>query len=82
MAHRRINGAAIRELRTAYGISQKDFAQDVGISASYLCRIETEYDQPPMGPTIKKMADRLGVALDAITYPVADDQAADVEVAG
>ena len=72
MASRTTNGAAIRELRKAYGIKQATLADAAGISASYLSRIETGEEQPDVGPTVRKIADRLGVELDAITYPIPD----------
>jgi transcriptional regulator with XRE-family HTH domain len=65
---RRVNGAAVRALREAIGISLTDLAFAVGISKPQLHRIETGGSQT--SPEVyRKIADRLGVPLDAITHP-------------
>lgn len=66
---RKTNGAAVKGLREALGIRQGIFARDVGVSAGYLSNIEAGRKQPDAAVT-KRMADRLGVTVDAITYPV------------
>lgn len=62
-----INGAAVRAIREPLGIQQDDLAARVGISASYLSRIETGVEKPGLNPTARKIADVLGVPLAAIT---------------
>lgn len=76
MATRKTNGVAISELRKALGISQTALAVSVGVNKSAICRIEAG-GQPKAFVTARKIADRLGVSLDAITYPVADDPQAE-----
>lgn len=65
---RRTNGAAIRAIREALGIPQQDLGARAGISRSHMNKIEQGAEQP--GPeTARRLADELGVTLDAITYP-------------
>lgn len=68
---RRTNGATIREVRKALGISQRSLAARIGISAPAMCQIESGAVQPHP-PTVQRIAAELGVPLDAITYPVAE----------
>jgi transcriptional regulator with XRE-family HTH domain len=77
MASRRTNGVAIRALREALGISVQDLAASVGIDRTALWRIERDGTQPRPG-TLRKIADRLGVSLDAITSRVTDSEPEDV----
>ena len=77
MASRRANGVAIREIRLALGLSLTALATDAGIDKSALSRIETGVQQPRPA-TLRKICDRLGVSLAAITYPVADPQPEEV----
>ncbi|WP_165968912.1 helix-turn-helix transcriptional regulator [Actinomadura sp. KC06] len=72
MASRITHGPAIKAIRKALGIRQDALAQQVGISKSYLSRIENAVEVPELNATTKRLADRLGVPLDAITYPVPD----------
>lgn len=74
MARSRVtNGPVIRELRERKGILQADLARRIGVSASYLCRIETGVELPGLtSQPVRKIADVLGVSLDDITVPVAE----------
>lgn len=75
MADRKVNGAAVRALREALGVPHGILARDVEISAGYLSNIEAGRKQPT--PAVaRRIADRLGVALDAITYPCQPDAVA------
>jgi transcriptional regulator with XRE-family HTH domain len=65
---RSTNGAAVRALREALGIKHGHFARDVEVSTGYLSNIEAGRKQPDPAVT-KRIATRLGVPLDAITYP-------------
>lgn len=75
MAERHTNGAAVRELRSAVGIGVEDFASRVGITRQWLTLIESGRRQPRPAVT-RSIADELGVPLDAVTYPVAEEIAA------
>ena len=77
MASRRTNGVAIRELRAALGISQADLAAAAGVDRTALWRIERDKAQP-RPPTLRKIADRLGVPLDAISHMVTEPEPEDV----
>jgi DNA-binding XRE family transcriptional regulator len=70
MASRRTNGVAIREFRKALGISQTALAAAVGVNKSTISRIEAGAQYAP--PLTVKIANRLGVPLDAISTPVPD----------
>lgn len=77
---RRANGQTIRALREALGIKHGDFARDVQVSTGYLSNIEKGARQPAPD-VIRRIASRLGVGIDAITYPVTDELPAPVTVA-
>jgi transcriptional regulator with XRE-family HTH domain len=64
---RKTNGATIRALREALGISQASLAARAKLSKSYLCEVELGSYQPTMA-RVQRIADVLGVPLDAITY--------------
>lgn len=61
----RINGAAVRALREALGIGQAQMARDLGITASYLYRIE-HGDRGCRSSLLRDIAARLAVAPSAI----------------
>jgi len=66
---RKLNGASVKELRLALGIPAGEFAVRCDMSPSYLSNIEAGRKQP--GPElVRRIAEKLGVSLDAITYPV------------
>lgn len=73
VAKRLTNGPTIRALREALGIRHTDFARDVEVSTGYLANIEADRRQSPGPDVIRRIADRLGVGVDAITYPVFED---------
>ena len=66
---RKVNGSAVREFRKAIGIKQVDLALRANVTGATLSRIESGSRQPSP-PVIRKLADGLGVSLEAITYPV------------
>jgi transcriptional regulator with XRE-family HTH domain len=72
MARSRVtNGRAILARRERLGIQQKDLAERVGVSASYLSRIESDVETPGLTTTtVRKLAVELGVELDDITVPL------------
>lgn len=67
----RPNGAAIRVIRERTGISLTALAADAGIDKGQLSRIERgeRGGKAPSAATLKAIADRLSVSLEAITYP-------------
>jgi transcriptional regulator with XRE-family HTH domain len=68
---RRANGDAIRAIREALGIRQDALAARVGITKSQLSKVE--HGANGASPEVmRKVADELGVTLDAVTYPVAE----------
>lgn len=77
MARSRVtNGPVIRELRERAGVLQADMAERIGVSASYLSRIESGIERPGLtSQPVRKLAAELKVSLDAITVPVAEAMA-------
>ena len=75
MAARRSNGASIRALRESLGIPHGKFAIRCSISPGYLTNIEKGIKQPS-AEVARRIADELGVPLDAVTYPVRDEAGA------
>ena len=70
------NGAAIRVIRERTGISLTGLASAAGIDKGYLSRIENG-ERANVGPeALRSLADRLGVPLEAITYPAPAEAAA------
>lgn len=71
---RRANGDAIAALRTTIGISQRDLAARAQIAAPFLSQIEHGHREP--SPVVlRRLADALGVKLNAITHAVPEDVA-------
>jgi transcriptional regulator with XRE-family HTH domain len=70
MTTRALNGATVRTLREVLGITQRDLAARIGISPASLSNIERSVPgaSGPLMP--RRIADALGVTIDAITYPV------------
>lgn len=69
MRTRLAHGPAIKAIREALGIKHGAFAVDCLISPGYLTNIEKGAKQPSPA-VIRKIADRLGVSVDQITYTV------------
>jgi transcriptional regulator with XRE-family HTH domain len=63
------HGPAIRAIREALGINHGEFALRCNMSPGYLTNIESGRKQP--SPAVaKRIAEELGITLDAITYPI------------
>lgn len=77
MPKRFLNGATVRALRESLGIKHGVFARDVLVSTGYLSNIEAGRKQPDPA-VVRRIATRLGVEIDAITY-VSDDGKAEPE---
>jgi transcriptional regulator with XRE-family HTH domain len=75
--NRKANGATIRALRKALGISQVSLAARVGITKVYLCQIELgTKDKRPSPEVLRGIADALGVTIESISYPVPEPEVA------
>jgi transcriptional regulator with XRE-family HTH domain len=71
MAERVSNGAAIQAIRRLLGISQPEFAKRLGVSQGAISNIERgARNASPM--MIRKIADELGVSLDAVTEAITE----------
>jgi len=66
---RAINPAALREIRALVGLSGKELGRRCGIHANTVTNIELG-KQGVTPELMRKLADTLGVPLDAITVPV------------
>lgn len=71
---RRPNGAAIKSLREAIGITQKTLAERTGISQSAMSQVESG-DSGLRPDNLRRVADVLGVPLDAITSVIPEPAA-------
>lgn len=70
MTTRALNGATVRELREALGVSQRDLAARCEITQGHLSHVEAgKYKASP--ELARRLADKLGVPLESITYPTA-----------
>ena len=67
--NRKANGAAVATIRKALGISQTSLAARSRITPPFLSQIE-HGDRQPSPEVLRRLADELGVPLDAISYPV------------
>lgn len=73
---RTINRVALREIRELVGLSGRELARRCGISETTITNIE--HGKHGVSPALmRKLADQLGVPLDAITSPVAEPETAD-----
>lgn len=69
MHTRLVHGPAVKALREAIGVKHGVFAVECLISPGYLTNIEKGKKQP--SPAVAaRIAERLGVSLDTITYVV------------
>jgi transcriptional regulator with XRE-family HTH domain len=69
MTTRVLNGATVKQLREALGISQRALAARCDITHGALSNIEL--GKSGTTPQLnRRLADQLGVPLDSITYPV------------
>lgn len=66
---RHVNGAAVRALREALGIRHMDLAMRADITRGTLSHIESGSRQVSAA-TLRKIAQGLGVSVEAISYPV------------
>jgi transcriptional regulator with XRE-family HTH domain len=67
------NGPAITARREQLGILQKDLAERIGVSGSYLSRIESGVETPgPTARAVRALMTELGATLDDLTVPAPD----------
>lgn len=59
-------GVVLREKRTAKGISLRKFADQVGVSPTYLSQVEQGNIDPPTAERVRKMAEILGENADEL----------------
>lgn len=69
MRQRLLHGPAMKQIRLALGIKHGQFAIDCEITPGYLSNVEAGRKQPSEA-VITRMADRLGVTKDDITYVI------------
>jgi len=58
----------VRSIREAQGLSSRQLALRANVSPPYMWRIE-KAERDPSPDTIQRIADALGVGIDAISYP-------------
>jgi transcriptional regulator with XRE-family HTH domain len=71
--NRKANGASIATIRKAIGIPQVALAGRLGIAKAYMSQIEHGARQPA-ADLLSRIADTLGVPLDAISYPIPEPE--------
>src|SRR5215469_12532261 len=71
-------GALIRRERQRQGLSLRELARRVGVSASMLSQVETDRTRPSVS-TIYAIATELGISIDAL---LSDAGAAGLDMAG
>jgi transcriptional regulator with XRE-family HTH domain len=59
-------GQALRELRRAKGISQRQLAAKTGMDFSYISKIENDRLSPPSADTVVKISDALEISPDQL----------------
>lgn len=62
-------GSRVRELRTQHGLTQKQLAERLGVSMSYICKVETErlhFGDYPSAKFIHKLADAMNADEDEL----------------
>ena len=69
MPARAVNGTAVKIIRELLGITQHDLAARCDVSQGHLSNVERGIFQasPQLG---RQIADKLGVPMEAITYPL------------
>lgn len=75
-SHPKTFGETLRDKRTEKNISLRKFAQDVGVSPTYLSQVEQGNADPPTADRVKTMAELLGEHPDewiALAGRVPDD---------
>jgi len=69
---RAINPAALRATRDLVGLSRRELARRAGCDGATISHLELG-DHGCSPALMRKLADELGVPLDAITIPVSDE---------
>lgn len=69
MKQRLLHGPAVKQIRLALGIPAGKFAVDCDITPGYLSNVEKGRKQPSEA-VVSKIAARLGVTKDDITYTI------------
>ena len=70
----------IRALREARGVSQVRLAEDSGITAAYLCELESGAKNNPGYKVLSNIAAALGVTVGELLDEATDEQAATSEL--
>jgi transcriptional regulator with XRE-family HTH domain len=65
--HEKTFGQLLREKRVEKGFSLRKFAEQVGISPTYLSQVEQDNVDPPTADRVKRMAELLGESIDEWT---------------
>ena len=55
-------GPVVRLLRLASGLSLRGLARELGVSATYMCQVETGHGAAPSPERLRQVAQALGVA--------------------
>lgn len=69
MRTRRLNGPSVTAIREALGLRNGDLATRAAIDRGFLTKLENGSRQPS-AQVLHKLANGLGVSIEAISYPV------------
>ncbi|WIB25401.1 helix-turn-helix transcriptional regulator [Curtobacterium sp. MCSS17_015] len=75
MQTRRLNGTALQVIRELAGLRHGQLAKRAEVDPGYLTKLENGARQPSPA-VMRRLADSLGVSLEAISYPVITQEAA------
>lgn len=64
-------GKAIKTIRLARGLTQKDLAHAASVSTSYLCQIEKNLKDPPIS-TLSTISTAVGIPISLILFLASD----------
>ena len=62
-------GDRLRRIRTAQGLSLREFARRVGVSGSYISQLEGNECRPSFS-VLKRIAEELGTAVSVLTETI------------
>lgn len=64
-------GLAIKTLRSARGLTQKELAHASSLSVAYVCQIENNLKEPPIS-TLQQLSTAVGIPLSLVFFLASD----------
>lgn len=66
MKHKNHCGKALRKVRLEQGVSLRELAKRIGVTAGYLCSVEKERCSPPSNRRLHEIAKALDISIDSL----------------